>query len=115
MSFLYPRTVTVSRPQNQIGVGSMPYGGLVTTNETVVARGLPASIQMNKARGKTDANLPADAGKTVWHVFIPAAAAPLGQILVRDVLTDELGQRYQVVAPYWNSLGHTLTCERLEA
>lgn len=114
MSFLYPRTVSVTRPAAQVGVGTLPYGGMVKVNETAVVAGLPASIQMNKVRGMPEADLPADAGKTHWRVFIPGSAAALGVIAVRDVLTDDLGQRYQVIAPYWNSLGHTLLCERLE-
>lgn len=105
----------MSRPAAPTGVGTLPYGGLQTANETPIASGLPASIQMNKIRGRPEAGLPGDGDKSTWRIFIPASAAALGLILVRDVITDDLGQRYQVVAPYWASLGHTLTCERLEA
>lgn len=116
MSFLYPRTVTITRPTQPTGIGAVGYGGETTSAETaVVAAGVAASIQLAKDRGKPDANLPADAGKTLWKVFIPVAAAvPLGTIQVRDIVTDDLGQRYQVAGPYWNSLGHNLLCERLE-
>lgn len=114
MSFLYPRTVAITRPNGQAGVGVQPYGGETPTNETPVASGLPASIQLQKDRGKPAADLPADAGKTTWRVFIPAASAALGLIKTRDIVTDDLGQRYQVVGPYWNSLGHNLLVERLE-
>lgn len=115
MSFLYPRTINVTRPVLQVGGGTVGYGGVTQQQETVVAKCLPASIQLNKVRGKPDGGVPADASKTQWRVFIPRAAAPLGLIAVRDVITDDLKQRYQVLAPYWNSLGHALTCERLEA
>jgi hypothetical protein len=85
------------------------------SQETSIATGLPASIQLAKERGKPEANLPADGGKTLWKVFIPLSAAALGLIESRDIIKDDLGTRYQVIGPYWNSLGHNLLCERLEA
>lgn len=116
MSFLYPRTVTVTRPGVQTGVGAVSYGGLQQSNETpvIASPGVPASIQLAKEHGKPDANLPADAGKSNWKVFIPVYAAARGLIQTRDIITDDLGQRYQVIGPYWNSLGHNCICERLE-
>ncbi|ADE12140.1 hypothetical protein [Sideroxydans lithotrophicus] len=115
MSFLYPRAVMVTRPTQPTGVGAVAYGGEQQSTETpVVATPVPANIQLAKERGKPDANLPADAGKTLWKVFIPLQAVALGTILMRDVITDDLGQRYQVIGPYWNSLGHSCVCERLE-
>lgn len=113
-SFLYPRTVSITRPGTQTGVGVQPYGGETPGTETPVANGLPASIQLERAKGKTDADLPGDAARTFWRVFIPAASAARGLIDTRDIVTDDLGQRYQVTAPYWNSLGHSLMVERLE-
>jgi hypothetical protein len=115
MSFLYPRTVAITRQSPVTGGGAQPYSGMQPTQETSVASGLVASIQLSKERGKNEANLPADAGKTLWKVFIPLSAAALGLIQVRDIVTDDLGARYQVVGPYWNSLGHNLLVERLEA
>jgi hypothetical protein len=29
-------------------------------------------------------------------------------------MIDDLGNRYQVLAPYWDSLGYRLTCALLE-
>lgn len=114
MSFLYPRTIAITRPVAQTGVGAVGYGGLQAASETQVAAGLPASIQFEKDRGKPMADIPGDAGKTLWHVLMPLSAAALGLIKTRDIVTDDLGQRYQVITPYWNSLGHNLLVERLE-
>ena len=115
MSFLYPRTVSISRPGVQAGVGAQPYGGLVPASETSIATGLPASIQTTvKAYRNNEESLPSDAGITMWSIFVPRTAAALGLIAVRDVITDDLGQRYQVIAPYYNSLGHKLLVKRLE-
>jgi hypothetical protein len=37
-----------------------------------------------------------------------------GTLKVGDVMIDDLGNRYQVLAPYWDSLGYRLTCALLE-
>ncbi|MCG5072277.1 hypothetical protein [Paraburkholderia tagetis] len=116
MSFVYPRTVAVTRPASDVAVGYQPnYSGLNPAAETAVASGLPASIQLKKERGKPDPGLPSDAAaKSFWTVFIPRGSAALGLIQANDVVTDDLGVRYQVTAPYCNSLGHALLVERLE-
>lgn len=115
MSFLYPRLVAISRQAPVTGGGVKPYSGMEPAEETSIASGLPASIQLAKERGKTEAALPSDASKTLWKVFIPLAYAPLGLIQDRDIATDDLGLRYQVQGAYWNSLGANLLVQRLEA
>lgn len=116
MSFMYPRTIAITRPASDVAVGYQPnYSGLNPANETAVASGLPASIQLKKERGKPDPGLPGDAAaKSFWTVFIPRGSAALGLIQTNDVITDDLGVRYQVIGAYWNSLGFALLVERLE-
>ena len=117
MSFLYPRVVAITRPiaGNQ-GVGAVEYGGELPINETSIATGLPASIQLQSQGAKPGADLPADmAHRTFWRILIPLSAIGTGTIKVRDIVTDDLGQRYAVVGDYWNSLGYgRLRCELLE-
>ena len=111
---MYPRTVQVTRPINTSGVGALPYQGLEPENETVLFTNIPASIQK---RGSTaqKAGIPADTkAAPVWVIIIPLSYCQLGSILDRDVITDDLNQRYQVSAAYWNSLGYQLECERLQ-
>lgn len=116
MSFHYPRTIAITRPSVQSGVGVVGYGGVQQSNETPVASGIQAAIQEKKEGGKPDARLPADASRrTYWKVLIPLAALANGTINDRDIVTDDLGARYQVISNYWNSLGYNLLCERLEA
>ena len=106
MSFLYPRTVSLSRPNPNVGTGALPYSGETSANETVLASGqtFPASIQHRSGRGGPPGNLPADAVNAAdWYIFI--RMPPLGGISERDIVTDDLGKRYQVTAAYWNSLG----------
>lgn len=116
MSLLYPRTLTITRPHKQAGVGAQPYGGATLATETPVVSGVPASIQQKKEGAAPSAGLPGDAVKrTSWRIFIPVAALADGVIQTHDIVTDDLGVRYQVGAPYWNILGYNLLTERLES
>lgn len=115
MSFLYPRTISVTRPTAQASVGRVGYGGATASTETSVASGIQASIQFDNQRTNQEINLPGNAGVSYWRVLIPLSQAPIGLVQTRDIITDDLGQRYQVTAPYWNSLGYNLRVERLEA
>lgn len=115
MSFIYPRQIAVTRQVPVTGGGVQSYSGMQPAEEANIASGLPASIQLAKERGRPEANLPSDGGRTLWKVLMPLSAIPLGTVHSRDILTDDLGVRYQVIGPYWNSLGYNMLCERLEA
>ena len=98
------------------GVGAQPYGGLVPSNETAIFKALPASIQEDRQRGTTESKTPTAApGRSGWRVLIPRAAAAKGTIQERDVVVDDLGKRYVVIAAYWNVLGYNLVVELLQA
>lgn len=120
MSFLYPRTVAVHRRAAQSGVGFQPaYAGADPTAETVIATGLPASVQVRREGQKAPTGLPGDGTKPTWYVFIKrgamkAAGLNDGAIKNLDVIVDELGNRYQVIAPYFDSLGPRPTVELLD-
>lgn len=117
MSFIYPRLISIRRPNVQTGVGAIDYSGETADNETLVVSGLPASIQQKGGRQTKQAlDLPADATTQLgWHIFIPKRSATLGLIVARDVVVDELNIRYVVFGPYWNSLGYNLLCELEQA
>jgi hypothetical protein len=116
MSFLYPRTVAITRPNTQLGPDDQGYLAATEGNETSIATGLPASIQQTREPGKPEGGTPSDApNRTVWNIFVPAASLALGGTTERDIVTDDLGKRYVVIAAYWNSLGYRLRCELLEA
>jgi hypothetical protein len=96
------------------GGGLKPYGGDTRANEEVIASGLPASIQAKRERSRPDGGLPSEAySRAGWNVFIRTAS--LGEITERDVIVDDLGKRYQVIAAYWNSLGYKITADLLQA
>jgi hypothetical protein len=114
VSFIYPRTVSIRRPSVDNAVGAQPYSGLTEANETQVAGGLPASIQLARKGGAPDAGTPSDSyGRVTFNIFIPARAAALGLITENDIVVDDLAKRYQVSGAYWNSLGYNLTADLL--
>jgi hypothetical protein len=60
--------------------------------------------------------LPADTvGKPTWYIFIPLYALPMGAVRSDDTVVDDAGLRYQVVGPYWDSLGHKLLAQILRS
>lgn len=125
MSFLYPRSVSIyrsaSQPSGTAGYGAQPYqepSGLLDTSvfaSTPIFTAIACSIQQ-KAQGRgTTQDLPGDTKTTVlYRIFIPKRTLPLGSIMSRDFLLDDIGRRYHVTDPYWNSLGYNLFCMILE-
>lgn len=113
-SFLYPRTIAVHRPAAQSGGGKLPYGGQVRASETTVTTNVPASIQERKEGGNNQTRLPGDAKVPTHHVFIARGKLANGTVKTGDIIIDDLGIRYQVQAPYWDSLGYRLSVITLE-
>lgn len=122
MGFIYPRTVAISRPNGTTTAGVQQFQDGTAAQETPIASGLPASIQIDRNAGKPLGEVPLDpAFRGAWRVFIPQPAAAMAGVgapeTIRDtdIVTDDAGVRYQVTHPYWNSLGWQLRCERLRA
>ena len=102
MSFLYPRIISISRENADDAVGQQPYGGVSPANETVIASGLAARIQAEKGGASPVAKLPADAAReSLWRIIFKAAN---GLVQNRDIITDDVGLRYQVISAYWNPM-----------
>jgi len=111
MSFLFPRTISIYRnlPNTSPGVQGYNY----PNENTVVSSDISASIQLWKESGSNPAGLPGDVSKRVyWRIMFKGGA---GLCLDGDVIHDDLGQRYQVTAAYWNFFGYQCLCERLES
>lgn len=128
MSFQYPRTIEIRRQTDPettgstVSVGLQSYEGriaseAVTGDETVIATGIRANIQVKsegRVTGKTV--LPSNAaGEPTYRVFIPRSALAKGVIREHDIIIDDEGYRYSVSAPYWNSMGYRLGCVRVGA
>lgn len=113
-SFLYPRTIKIHRPAAQTGGGMLPYGGQIQANEAEIATGIPASIQEKREGALNPTRLPGDAKVPTHYVFIPRGKLANGTVKTGDIVIDDLEIRYQVQAPYWDSLGYRLSVITLE-
>ncbi len=114
MSFVYPRTISVKRIAAVSAAGNQGYRNPQQSLETSILTGLPASIQFDTHGSRPLPAVPDDTqGRTMWRIFIPKRSAALGQIQKNDIVVDDQGTRYQVEAPYWNSLGYALRAELL--
>lgn len=116
MSFLYQRTIKITRPSAQTGVGFNPaYSAEQQAQETQIACDIPASIQARSSGGRNSVGLPGDSAMNTWRILTPRGAIADGQIKNRDLIYDDLGRKFQVSADYTNSLGADFIAERLEA
>jgi hypothetical protein len=112
MSFLYPRRVVISRQNRNTTPGAQPYNGVSKSNEVVIAGGIAAHIESDRQGTMPVAKLAADAaGQSIWKVIMNVA---LGTVLERDIITDDLGKRYQVISADWGSLVTTCRCQIME-
>jgi hypothetical protein len=112
VSYLYPRVIAITRPNLDTGVGAQPYGGLLVSNETQIASGVPAHIEADRQGKDPVARLPGDAaGESIWKIIFKL---PLGTVQTSDIITDELGNRYQVIQADWGPLSTTCRCEILQ-
>ena len=111
MSFLYPNLIRVSRPQGSDALGAQAYSGLTQQQETTIVTRASAHIQPERQGAKPLPGLPGDAeGQPTWKIILKL---PKGTVQVRDVLTDELGTRYQAVYAAWTPLATTVLVVRM--
>ena len=119
-SFLYPRTVSINRTSvasTGAAQGTVGYQGETLPQETQLVSGIPATISIGGSRGTGFGELPADSPNPVrWTVILPSWVMPtLPLIQERDIIYDDLGRRFQVLAFEPNMLGATIDAIRLMA
>jgi hypothetical protein len=125
VSFVYPRTISVYRlprlPTSPAGFGAQGYQEPQTAASASVwatrpiLSGIRCSIQEYRSGQRPADDLPGSTLVTPTNkIFIPVLTLPKGAIKVRDYLLDDIGVRYHVINPYWNSLGYRLYCVFLE-
>ena len=124
--FIYPRLLSIYRlpalPNSPAGFGAQPYQEPQTAvvasvwASTPIYSGIGCSIQEYRSGQRPSDDLPGSTLVTPTNkIYIPVRTLPLGAIKVRDYLMDDLGIRYHVINPYWNSMGYRLYCVFLEA
>jgi hypothetical protein len=112
----YPRVIVITRPATNETPGGQDYSGTQKANETLVAGGIPASIQYIGRLSTPLGGTPSDAtDRAGFRIMIPPSAAEEGLITERDIATDNLQKRYQIFAAYWDEQGYNLQVELLEA
>jgi hypothetical protein len=117
------RVISIGREAGTTGPGVQPVQELNGSQRGNIATGVPCSIEIDRERGKPMGDVPGDIqSRTTWKIFIQpgdAVAATLnstGAILTRDVLTDDIGVKYQVSQAWWHWLnGWQIRAEMLQA
>lgn len=129
-TLVYPRTIAVTRPAPGNSVGLAPYAGLDVRNESAVIgaityvgginttfvslTGVPAAIGNDASDRGMGAMLPGSSRRMELRIALRLTDSILGSITEDDVVTDDIGKRYQVSAATWTSLGYQLRCSLLE-
>ena len=107
--FLFPRIISITRPSPDSGIGAQGYGGVRESTETSLFANIPAHIEADRQGTAPDAKLPADAaGQSIWKIIFKL---PLGSVQTGDIITSEIGDRYQVIASDWGPLVTTCRCQ----
>lgn len=116
-SFIYPRRITIKRQAKNDTLGVSGYSGMRAATETTVASNLPASIQHFSTSLPNESNLPGNAyGRGRWRIFIPIEGGGVKSLGINrnDTVVDDEGDRYQVNADYFDSLGWRLEADKIE-
>jgi hypothetical protein len=106
------RTIAVHRPQQQTGVGALPYGGNDATTETALASGWPASVLQGTKGEVSGARLPGDVRSPWWLILVPAI--PGVTVNYADIIVDEFSRRFVVSSAELTDLGWRLTASQAE-
>lgn len=102
------RTARIVRPQQQSGVGILPYGGNTQATETPLIGPLPCSILQGTKGEKSDAALPGDTRAAWWTVLMPYHGIDL---FPGDIMIDELKQRYVISSNERTDAGYRMTSQ----
>jgi hypothetical protein len=103
---IFNRVISVTRPVRTFSADT----GLTVTEEPIADQ-QPASIQWYSTSSSRAKDYPApsdsDAPVNSWKIFVNL---PLGTIKKGDKITDDLGDTYQVDAPYHTGIFYQLMC-----
>lgn len=101
------RVITISRPQQQIGIGAIGYGGTTPANESALMTGWPASVLQGTKGEKNEVALPGDARSPWWQILVPQW--PNVTLRSGDIITDDLNRRYVISSAELTDLGWRMT------
>jgi hypothetical protein len=99
-------TLNVLRPYSAPGVGALPYGGDIRSEEVPVMTAFPGSLLAGTKGEKGDVVLPGDVRMPWYAALLPDIGV---EIKTADVMTDDLGRRFKVSSCERTDLGWRLT------
>lgn len=121
MGFIYNRVISIRRPSNVGSVGERGYSAQRgSVDEAVRFSDVQCSIQEQSGGPKSPVGLPSGMKiQPQWRVFIPEFVATpkgivRGAVKQADVIVDEDGNRSEVFAPIFTSLGWEIVCVQME-
>ena len=100
------RILSVRNPLGAFTTGPTSYGGRVSSTDTILASGWPASVLTKTHLDTATARLPGDVRTVFVEVLLPQI--PGVTISHGQILTDELGQTYNVSAAELSDSGWRL-------
>jgi hypothetical protein len=105
-----PRSLSLARQSAVTGVGAVSYSGIIAP--TLLVPLWPASLLIASSGGPA-AGLPGDSNEASWRVLLPVSF-PL-QPEASDILTDDLGRRFEVTGAELTDLGWRLSANEIHA
>jgi hypothetical protein len=112
---MYARRIKIERPDLTTGEGAIGYGGLTRAKLSTIFTDIHASVQARNSGKANTVHLPADTPVAEWRVMVKRGQLADGDVRNKDVITDDLGRRFEVKSDYCHGMGMTLTVDRLEA
>lgn len=102
MSFLYPRTCSITRVQN---IHTVQDG--FHASEVSVATNVPCNVQLKRDMGfqvphAFPSSSNTDSPQPLWVCYV---RLKIGTVQKMDKLVDDQGMEYQIEAVYWSPLG----------
>lgn len=107
------RTVTIYRPQQQVGVGAVGYGGNTAENQTAIATSWPVSLLQASRGDQNKTGLPGDSRSGSWVLLMPAIPSDV-VIKNGDIATDDIGNRYMVFSAELTDMGWRMQVQESE-
>lgn len=108
------RTLTVTRPTFTRTLGRVRgIDGDTVATEAVLMSSWPASVVQGTKGEKSDSGVPDASRLPWWQILMPAIADVAFE--TDDILTDEVGHRYQVSSAELSSKGWRITAQLSEA
>jgi hypothetical protein len=105
-----PRSVSLARQSAVTGVGAVSYSGVIAPSTLVTL--WPASLLIASSGGPA-VGLPGDSNEASWRALLPVTFPVEPES--SDILTDDLGRRFEVTGAELTALGWRLSANELHA